>query len=588
MLRRLQRQLDPTNAGTFGMSLAATLLIAAVAPLVSAQYMVPQDGRLFEVNTMVGGGFDYTRPVSPLMSGNPFATGNVGRGLSLRSYSPIASTSTFRASLGSDSLSNFIRDSISPSAAYSPSAGLFASPYYDPARTVPSAGYLQGYYDFRPGVADQSYINQWPSAGVAPGMQILAQPGQQPAVATPYDLFGHDRSRQLGQPYNAALSSSIFGVPGPQFPGVSDNALTLPNANFVPRVGFDNWGMPRVEEPTVEPERLAVQPLDLRITPSSPIESHTPIDTALLPATPGMPPSLPTELTPAVNFPVQPGVTFRPGATTSGGLVPPGMELRPGGDIYTDMRMALELSLNPQADWFQAMQDAVGQGSQDQAVSPTDAVQRQLRAVDAAAEFLTKLFESPLETFAGSDPSAANQEIRQAEAAMDVGRYYDAVRFYERAAAIAPGNPLPLIGQGHALLAAGEYLSAAMSLIAGLDRFPDLSRFQVDLVALMGGGEIVDIRRADLMRMLERREDPQLRFLLGYLETNTGMADSGLQHLEKAAEDAPPGSILRRYPELVRYKLYTGARRSDGSPTPFAPTDPTPIDPASEPPGEQP
>ena len=611
MMRRPANHKRAIQGAQFRVLCLAAFTLAAGIGSAHAQYMVPQNGRLFEVNPMIGGGgYNYSRPASPLMSGNAYATGNVGRGLSLQSYSPISSPTAFRADLGSGALSNFIRDSISPADANIAGAGLIAAPFYDPVRTAPSVGYLQGQYNFRPATPDQNFGGQWSNAGAAPDARVLPY-GVPPALSSPYDAMDRQRMQTLGQPLNNTLSSSIFGVPAPQPPSIMDNAITLPNANYVPNITFDVWGMPKEAKPGDEstqetldntaalPSERVAQPLDLRITPSTALHAQTPIDTALRPAMPGTPAEPAAGLPQPGVFPTQPGVVLAqpgtqnlPGAT-SWRLDPQaqfGAAVHPGGDVFADMQMALELSQNPQADWFQAMQDSVGMSQDGQSASPTAAMDRQAHAVDAAAEFLTSVFENPLVSFAGSDPTAVNQEIRQAEAAMDVGRYYDAIRYYDRAAAIAPGNPLPMIGLGHAYLAAGEYVSAAANLISGLERFPNLSRFQVDLPALMGGGEIVDVRRADLMKMLERREDPQLRFLLGYLELNSGMAESGLQNLEKAADDAPTGSVIRRYPDLVRYKVYTAPQRSGASiPTPDAANPGAiPTTPASEKQGDHP
>ncbi|RMF79036.1 MAG: hypothetical protein D6744_09495, partial [Planctomycetota bacterium] len=106
-------------------------------------------------------------------------------------------------------------------------------------------------------------------------------------------------------------------------------------------------------------------------------------------------------------------------------------------------------------------------------------------------------------------------------------------------------------GKGHAALASGDYQSAAVYLLRGFERFPALTRFKIDLESLLGGGEIVDIRRADLMRLLQANDDPRLRFLLGYLEVYGGHRESGLEHLRAAADGAPFGSILRRFADMV-------------------------------------
>jgi tetratricopeptide (TPR) repeat protein len=167
-------------------------------------------------------------------------------------------------------------------------------------------------------------------------------------------------------------------------------------------------------------------------------------------------------------------------------------------------------------------------------------------------EFITTMLETPIHTFVGRGASAVNDQLLRAEALLETGRFFDAADRYETAHMLDPANPLPLIGKGHALLAAGEYLSAAVYLIRGLERFPELSRFRVNLEALIGGGEIIDIRRADIMARLKRLEDPRLRFLLGYIEVHTGMRESGLENLDRAARQAKPGSLIARYPAMLR------------------------------------
>jgi hypothetical protein len=140
----------------------------------------------------------------------------------------------------------------------------------------------------------------------------------------------------------------------------------------------------------------------------------------------------------------------------------------------------------------------------------------------------------------------------KAEELMRAGHFYEAADRYRAAHQLDPANPLPLIGRGHALLAAGDYRSAAHALIAGIQRYPDITRFAIDLKSLMGGGENVDIRRADIMQRLERKENPALRFLLGYLEYHGGQPERGLQNLEKAAANPLADATIHRYPKMLR------------------------------------
>jgi hypothetical protein len=54
------------------------------------------------------------------------------------------------------------------------------------------------------------------------------------------------------------------------------------------------------------------------------------------------------------------------------------------------------------------------------------------------------------------------------------------------------------------------------------------------------------------MARLANAEDPQLRFLLGYIEYHTGNELSGLEHLTRAAAAAAPGSVIARYPGMLK------------------------------------
>ncbi len=533
--------------------LVAAGLMVVVAGSAWGQQQIQQTGRLFDANPQIGGSRYNSivgRPVSPLLEGNAMAAGQLGRGMSLRSVSPIPAWNAFRAPLGSGTLSNFTRDSVSTGQAYAPGGGLVPRLYFDPSRTVPTAGFLQGYYGSTPrfGVNTTGRPTPGGSAGVNPwgGTQYGAPPAPRSR------LPGEPRSLYDVPPVNNALTASIFGVNRPGLPGpLSGNGATgLPK----------RWGTPpRVPVPT-EPdqgEAAAGGPLDLRLwldqTPEPPRAyldvfsqgqaSDLLRDTA--DAGRGFAPGI---ISPGVPVPDRAEQAAQAGANRALQPRAGALSMLPGHDVFTDMRLALELRRNPQAPWLREMSGA-------QAASPTLGQQRQEAAAEQTSRFLARVLTAPLTSFVGEAASPLNDALRRAEAAMELGRYREAIRHYDRAAAADPVNPLPLIGRGHALLAAGEYVSAAVSLITGLRRYPDLGSFRIDLTALMGGGEIVDIRRSDLMRRLAAREDPYLRFLLGYIEVNTGMPDAGLRDLERAASRAEPGSVIRTYTEIVRRRV---------------------------------
>lgn len=539
---------------------AAVVLLAAILSVGEgrAQQRVGQDGRLLDANPQVGGSrYNYGRPVSPLVGGNPYATGNISRGFSLRSFSPIQSPTAFRAPLGSGLLSNFMRDSVSVADQAGPSGGLISRPFFDPARTAPTGAYLRGYYDSPPAYPVQGLRRQ--QTGVRAGTSPLGSGlpyGSPPARRLDLELSTQAPVEYLGVPLNTELSSAIFGVSRPALPGPLSTGTLPPPSTYLPEAPAQGFGAEGAPASAAGIEG----PLDFRVWPEPRVQvSPTPLDVLMQERATRLltEPALPTLLQPGEASTAPDAGRYREDAVAAAGVSGgPGLldaSMLPGYDVFTDMRLALELSLNPQAEWYAEMLGADrAKPTAGPAESPVQAVDMQARAVEAAEDFLTRVLNTPLRTFVGGGASAANDELRRAEAAMELGRYYDAVRHYERVRRLDPANPLPLIGKGHALLAAGEYVSAALSLIRGLERFPELTRFEVDLTALVGGGEIVDIRRADLMKQLARHEDPQLRFLLGYLEIHSGIFELGLRNLDRAAREAKPGTLISRYADLIR------------------------------------
>ena len=559
------------------------IMLACSATPLHGQYPVQQDGRLFDANTQLGAGRynTYThRPLSPLLRGNLSATGNVGRGFSLRSFSPISSPTAFRGVLGSGALSTFRRDSVSVADAVSPFGQMIGRPFYDPAQTVPTTGFLQGEY----GVGwDRQGIPSLP----VPKPGTLGRP-----VGEPLDLrlpSGQDlRSRILGaapQP-SRPEASTIFGV----------NRFAEPLEGPLDDQGLPaSWGWgTELERELLDPLTKVTKradavsalwtPLDSRLPDqqAGPEPLGTPLEMALgedamgllLAGRPGVRGGIDQPQAsdadrplPGVAQPVAPGdqppaEAAGPAAVGAARLVDP--SLLTGNDVFMDMQLALTLQRNPAAEWFTDMQAAVRQGA---AATP----ELQEFADAQAEEFVGQVMDQPIRTFVGRGASALNDELLKAEALLDIGQYYDAAARYEIAYVIDPLNPLPLIGKGHALLAAGEYLSAAVFLTRGLERFPELVRFSVDLEGLIGSGEIIDIRRADIMRRLADLEDPRLRFLLGYLEYHTGDRESGLKHLEKAAAEAEFGSIIRRYPAMLHGGALPAPKLPFSVPTPSEP-----------------
>ncbi len=177
---------------------------------------------------------------------------------------------------------------------------------------------------------------------------------------------------------------------------------------------------------------------------------------------------------------------------------------------------------------------------------------KQLSATLAnATRWAGETLENPITSFAGRYDDRLNQAMAAGEAALRGGKYYEAVRYFDVACTIDPGNPLPMLHRGHALVAAGDYVSASLSLQRGIERFPQIAAFRLDLPAMAGKSTIFDIRRADLEKKIAIADHYEMRFLLGYLELYSGLPELGLKDLQRAADMAPQDSVVRLFNDLI-------------------------------------
>lgn len=511
---------------------ATLALLSSAAAL--AQYPAPVTGRALDYSFRPGGTDYYSRPTSPLLLGNSSATGNLRGGLSFRGYEPITDPTAFRAPVGSSALSSFLRDSVSPTDSYAGNYFDARQLYFDPSRTAPTAAFLQRSPNSIYGNVNSSY-----GYGNAPGAWGGAvQPPSMPSLRNVNVAGANDPRAGLTSPVNSLLDqriaagqsselySTIFGVGRGALP--KPRGVTVPEKESPGRVATDDvsksfaaGGQPLDFRPETGRFNVLDRPMDQLMRNESQRELA---QRGILPRNTergAAPPE--ANAAPAV----------RPTAPVSPFLV---NGTKPGADMFTDMRLAFELRRNPNASWTRDMFGG----------------EANVRPADDAVGFANRVLGNKIRSFARENSDPLNLELTQAEAALQSGDFYEAAAHYERAARIDPYNPLPMVGKGNALLAAGEYVSAAVYLLRGLERFPDLAKLDLDVTSLLGGGQIVDLRRAEIKRMLKTNEDARLRFLLGYIEYYSDDRKSGLENFDKAAETADPGSVMLRLPAMLR------------------------------------
>ena len=151
--------------------------------------------------------------------------------------------------------------------------------------------------------------------------------------------------------------------------------------------------------------------------------------------------------------------------------------------------------------------------------------------------------------------SKFNQHMHEAEEHLKAGRYYRAASCFSLASVYQADNPLALAGRGHALFAAGEYVSSALFLSRALAVSPEYLQMRVDLVAMLGDENKLAGRIADIEQWLARSGSSQLQFLLGYVYYRTGQLLKAKQAIDAAYEKTPDSPAVQAMKITIDNKM---------------------------------
>ncbi len=139
------------------------------------------------------------------------------------------------------------------------------------------------------------------------------------------------------------------------------------------------------------------------------------------------------------------------------------------------------------------------------------------------------------------DPFA--DHMRQAEALLSEGRYFDAEERYTRALGVRPGDVAAQIGRVHAQLGAGMYLSASVNLRQLLRKHPEIASMRYAQTLLPKPERLTSITRSLRQNMAGgtstlARESALLLSYLGYQLGDRDLVAQGLDAFEKDASSA--------------------------------------------------
>jgi hypothetical protein len=522
---------------TCAVSLAGVL---GVGPPVGGQSLRPLPGNAIDASNQVGsGGINSPVPTYDFNAANLFVTGNVTGGSQFRGFSPVRDPSSLFAPMATSSLSGFRADSMSLSDVTAGRTNYQVNPFFSASRTVANVGAIsQGLTQPGSSIPLTRYINPnratagpaWPGA-VLPyaeslGVDSMATiPSALPTGTNPYAANPHSYLNRIDDPQGRALAQSpLFGPAAlDRFTPSGDEAawLSTPPGQrpMAPGGPAAASAAGRRLEAYLRGDRDLISPVELAPRIFGGRQDATDSTAEFLSS--GGEPPVPESSTTHFGVPVE---TALRGLAEAGPTATADFYAPAGRSVYEDFVEAVT--------WLRGAQEQAG-GTLAPGAPPDT-----LQDFAAAAEQARALIGETVRSYAGHDDSAVNRYIIDAERLVRQGDFYRAASMYSVAATLDRDNPLIRMGYGHALLFAGDYLGAVHHLTRGIHRFDDIAYFEIDLAEFIADPMLLDVRRADLERRLERQENYHLRFLLGYAEKYSGLEKFGLHDLQKAAEQA--------------------------------------------------
>jgi tetratricopeptide (TPR) repeat protein len=532
------------NATRFLQACAAIAILALTGSAFGQVYV--QQGNALDANPRMGsGGLNYGARQYPGSSlANRIVTGNVAGGAAFRGYSPIRDPSSFffnnyasplvagtglaglanynlstvnTNGLPSSALTPFDRESINEATVTAPGyipGTLSGRPYYSVSGTVTSTGAIIAGLN-RPGTSQliTPYTPLYSEQRTTPINPLEKAPPSGSLLQVAPRLVRIDNGQPLSGPINQRLlTSPLFGA-----------AREIPvNALAEQAVGHDGAALtPRPSERPINPEAQIAQQRAAQLEQQQ-LQQQQQQRRAMI--QPGE--NQPTENEPTGGAAGEARVGRLRSDQGAGSLANT-------GEVFASMRKQTSSLARPTTGRPET----------------TTLAQRPPRpGAGPAPGLIEREALGPLRTFAGTQGTALNRYLHEAEDLLKKGQYYRAAESYGFAQSVDPTNPLPLLGRSMSLLAAGDYMSSTNSLFTAIRLFESLSQYQVDMRAFIPEADVLENRQADLEKRLQIFNDFRLRFLLGYLQYSTGQRDAGLANMDAAAQQSPPEfASVRRF-----------------------------------------
>lgn len=554
-------------------------------------------------------------------SSNLVITGNVRRGRHFRDTVPYGSTTTFRADLGSSSLSSFLRDSAGVEDFGLYTGKYSVQPYYSRSQTVTTTrpGYSgvfrpvtrindrtpQGQYSVGTrvsGLEKQSLSSEgfstWAGTSREPSGLGLQEPQTQYGTsAKPLQIVKSIRELQLLTRDEAGISPQDQKLMVERYQEqTQDTRLKTQDPGLKTQDPIVKTQYPVVK--TQEPRLKTQDPgtaHEQRFVVWSPEHKQSQVAEIVQTTEPGFGGDA---LTPAQADAMMKGLVFQDEPTlqkvrgweTQPGVGKPdehgrdlqGQRDRSGSDVLErikqqidDLTRSVDARLEAEADgqeesrfgfpetpkpirsehFWQTGGSSVqtsnraNRGSYREKSSPLDELNK-LSQADLSAK--ARRIRGPHTSPESYSEAKFNQHLQTAQGHLKAGRYYAAADSFALASIYkldpgeagsdpiqAGGLALCLAGRGHALFAAGEYISSALFLSRALKIAPEYARTKIDLAGMLGGENKLESRIADIKEWLGRSGSGRLEFLLGYVCYRMDRLSQAKKAIEAACEKMP-------------------------------------------------
>jgi len=127
--------------------------------------------------------------------------------------------------------------------------------------------------------------------------------------------------------------------------------------------------------------------------------------------------------------------------------------------------------------------------------------------------------------------TAQNQLLR--------GNYLEAADSFTLASLYEPDNANCYAGHGHALFAAGQFVSSALYIIRAIELNPEYVQANIDLVPSIGNRNVVDMRTSELEQLLKKAPASGLQILTAYVYYRTGKLANAKQIINAVYQEMP-------------------------------------------------